>query len=97
VARISWDLYVLVLDDVLFNESLATGSSFALLDGSLIDVDSRKVSTVAGDVLCHFVSADCQLVKSVCLLCRFIVQDAARVMAELSHGLLELSLISATA
>ena len=87
---------LVVLNEVLLDDGLASAKSAGLLDGSRVEVSLGDEAIVAGDVRGGFRGANRELVVFICLFTAISRQFVARLVPVGAKGHLELSLEVAT-
>ena len=54
VARVTWQFDLIVLNNILLNNSLSRLLTLRLINAPTVEVNLRDEAVVARDVLCHF-------------------------------------------
>ena len=92
VARVTWHLHRIVLNNVLLNNGVTIAQSRGLSDGACVEVRLRDETIVAWDVSGGLGRANGQLVMLIALALRLTGEFGTRVVAMSTNRLLELSL-----
>ena len=92
VAWVAWNLNLIVLDDVLLDDCVASAKSCSLLNGSCIEVSLGDETIVSWNVSRRLSGSNSELVVLVALGVSFRWQLVARVVTVCADRLLELCL-----
>jgi hypothetical protein len=97
MALVPWDLYRLILHDVLLNNSFSCVHSYCLLFRFFVDVCLWDKTIVAWNVGRYFGGSHCQLIRFVGLLLRFSIEHRSWIVTELANSVLEFCKVAASA
>ena len=96
VSRVPWHFNLIVLNDVLLDNSVASTQRRGLLDSARVEVRLRDETVVAWNMRCSLGCANCQLMMLVGLRLGLAWQFRSWVMAVGAERFLELSVEVAT-
>ena len=95
VSLVARQLNLIVLNNILLDDSLSRLLALRLVDDSAIKIDGRNEAIVAWNVLGHLGRANAQVINFVVLLGGVVAHDIAWVVAFLTEGISEFGEVSA--